>query len=239
MADGKVFSRIEDEEPMNNNNVEIIPISHATAILNWNNKVLYIDPIGEARAFEGRPQPDIILVTDIHGDHFSAETLEAVSQKNTVLIVPATVAAELSSSLAGKAIVLNNDETAIQNGFSIEAIPMYNLPESKDSFHPKGRGNGYVIDSDGKRIYVAGDTEDIPEMRNLKDIDVALIPMNLPFTMTIESAADAVLEFQPKQVYPYHYRGKDGLSDIVKFKELVNAGNSDIEVIQLNWYPEP
>ena len=222
---------------MDNNDVEIIPISHATAILNWNNKVLYIDPIGGVEAFEGKPQPDIILVTDIHGDHLNAATLEAVSQENTVLIVPAAVAGELPSSLAEKAITLNNGETTVQSGFSIEAIPMYNLPESEDSFHTKGRGNGYVIESNGKRVYIAGDTEDISEMRNLKDIDIALIPMNLPFTMTVESAADAVLDFQPKQVFPYHYRGKDGVSDIVKFKELVDAGNSDIEVIQLNWYP--
>lgn len=222
---------------MNNNDVEIIPISHATAILNWNNKVLYIDPIGGVEAFEGKPQPDIILVTDIHGDHLNAATLEAVSQESTVLIVPAAVAGELPSSLAEKAITLNNGETTVQSGFSIEAIPMYNLPESKDSFHTKGRGNGYVIESNGKRVYIAGDTEDISEMRNLKDIDIALIPMNLPFTMTVESAADAVLDFQPKQVFPYHYRGKNGLSDVVKFKELVDAGNSNVEVIQLNWYP--
>lgn len=222
---------------MNNNDVEIIPISHATAILNWNNKVLYIDPIGGMKAFKDKPQPDIILVTDIHGDHLNAETLEAVSQENTVLIVPAAVAAELPNSLTGKAITLNNGETTVQSGFSIEAIPMYNLPESEDSFHTKDRGNGYVIESGGKRVYIAGDTEDILEMRNLKDIDTALIPMNLPFTMTVESAADAVLDFQPKRVYPYHYRGKDGLSDIVKFKKLVNAGNSNIEVVQLNWYP--
>ena len=222
---------------MDNNDVEIIPISHATAILNWNNKVLYIDPIGGVEAFEGKPQPDIILVTDIHGDHLNAATLEAVSQESTVLIVPAAVAGELPSSLAEKAITLNNGETTVQSGFSIEAIPMYNLPESKDSFHTKGRGNGYVIESNGKRVYIAGDTEDISEMRNLKDIDIALIPMNLPFTMTVESAADAVLDFQPKQVFPYHYRGKNGLSDVVKFKELVDAGNSNVEVIQLNWYP--
>ena len=222
---------------MDNNDVEIIPISHATAILNWNNKVLYIDPIGGVEAFEGKPQPDIILVTDIHGDHLNAATLEAVSQESTVLIVPAAVAGELPSSLAEKAITLNNGETTVQSGFSIEAIPMYNLPESEDSFHTKGRGNGYVIESNGKRVYIAGDTEDISEMRNLKDIDIALIPMNLPFTMTVESAADAVLDFQPKQVFPYHYRGKDGVSDIVKFKELVDAGNSNVEVIQLNWYP--
>ena len=222
---------------MDNNDVEIIPISHATAILNWNNKVLYIDPIGGVEAFEGKPQPDIILVTDIHGDHLNAATLEAVSQESTVLIVPAAVAGELPSSLAEKAITLNNGETTVQSGFSIEAIPMYNLPESEDSFHTKGRGNGYVIESNGKRVYIAGDTEDISEMRNLKDIDIALIPMNLPFTMTVESAADAVLDFQPKQVFPYHYRGKDGVSDIVKFKELVDAGNSGVEVVQLNWYP--
>ena len=130
---------------MDNNKVEIIPISHATVILNWNNKVLYIDPIEGMEAFKDKPQPDLILVTDIHGDHFDAETLEAVSQENSVLIVPAAVAEELPSSLARKAITLNNGETTVQSGFSIEAIPMYNLPESADSFHAKGRGNGSVM----------------------------------------------------------------------------------------------
>ncbi len=99
------------------------------------------------------------------------------------------------------------------------------------------RGNGYIITLGKKRLYFSGDTEDIPEMRALQYIDMAFVCMNLPYTMTVESAASAVLEFKPKQVYPYHYRGTEGLSDVVKFKELVSK-NPDIEVIQLDWYPD-
>ena len=114
---------------------------------------------------------------------------------------------------------------------------MYNLREEALKFHEKGRGNGYVIENDGMRVYISGDTEDIPEMRNLKDIDVAFVCMNLPYTMTVESAASGVLDFKPTKVYPYHYRGTEGLSDVAKFKELVNEGDAGIEVVQLDWYP--
>jgi L-ascorbate metabolism protein UlaG (beta-lactamase superfamily) len=113
---------------------------------------------------------------------------------------------------------------------------MYNLPESDDAYHTKGRGNGYVLDKNGTRVYVAGDTQGIPEMRALQNIDIAFVPMNLPFTMDVEEAADAVLEFKPKRVYPYHFRGREGLSDVNRFKELVNAGSEDIEVVLLDWY---
>ena len=115
---------------------------------------------------------------------------------------------------------------------------MYNLPTAANKdFHTKGRGNGYVIERSGKRVYIAGDTAGIPEMRALKNIDIALVPMNLPYTMDVAEAAEAVLAFKPKQVFPYHYRGPDGLADISKFKELVNASNPKIEVVLLNWYP--
>jgi L-ascorbate metabolism protein UlaG (beta-lactamase superfamily) len=114
---------------------------------------------------------------------------------------------------------------------------MYNLPETEDSRHPKGRGNGYVINLGGKSVYFSGDTEDIPEMRSLKNIDIAFVCMNLPFTMDVEQAAHAVLAFKPKIVYPYHYRGQNGLSDVEIFKKAVNAGNNKIDVRLRNWYP--
>jgi L-ascorbate metabolism protein UlaG (beta-lactamase superfamily) len=113
---------------------------------------------------------------------------------------------------------------------------MYNLTPEKLQFHPKGRGNGYLIEKENFRVYIAGDTEDIVEMRNLKNIDIAFLPMNLPWTMDIKQAVSAVLEFKPKKVYPYHYRGEKGFSDINKFKELVEKENKDIEVILVNWY---
>lgn len=217
--------------------VEIAPVEHATMALRWGDQILYFDPVGGAEVFAGLPQPDLIFVTDIHGDHFDSETLAAIRLAGVPLIVPQAVADELPENLQEDLVILSNGETTSQLGFSIEAIPMYNLPESEDSYHVKGRGNGYVIGRDSERVYVAGDTEGIPEMRNLKDIDVAFVPMNLPYTMSVEDAAEAVLAFAPRRVYPYHYRGTDGLSDVDKFKELVNAGNSEIEVGLLHWYP--
>jgi L-ascorbate metabolism protein UlaG (beta-lactamase superfamily) len=114
---------------------------------------------------------------------------------------------------------------------------MYNIPESDKTFHTKGRGNGYVITADGKGVYIAGDTSATPEMKALQNIDVAFIPMNLPYTMNVEEAADATVAFKPKVVHPYHYRGQDGFSDINKYKELVNAKDPSINVELLNFYP--
>lgn len=221
-----------------NSDIEIIPIEHATAVLEWNNITIYIDPVGGAAAFENQKQPDLILITDIHGDHFSLETLKALHTSKAKIMVPQAVADKIPDAFTPQLDVLGNGESKERFGITVEAIPMYNLRQEALKFHEKGRGNGYVLTIDGKRIYFSGDTEDIPEMRALKNIDKAFICMNLPYTMTPESAADAVLEFKPKQVYPYHYRGKPDVSDVSKFKEIVNKGNSDIEVIQLDWYPK-
>jgi L-ascorbate metabolism protein UlaG (beta-lactamase superfamily) len=135
-------------------------------------------------------------------------------------------------------VVLSNGSTTKQLGISISAIPMYNLPESPTAMHTKGRGNGYILHIGGKNIYISGDTQAIPEMRSLKNIDVAFVCMNLPYTMDVKEAASGVLAFKPKVVYPYHYRGKGGLSDVNEFKRLVNAGNPAIEVRLRNWYPK-
>ena len=218
--------------------ISIDPVSHATAIITWGNEVFYIDPTGGASAFKGKGKPAFILISDIHGDHTDPETLKALNLGDTKIIVPQAVKELLPEEMHAQLIVLNNGETTDLMGYKIEAIPMYNLPEDPDAFHPKGRGNGYLLEKSGKRLYLASDTEDIPELRSLKNIDIALIPMNLPYTMTVDQAAEAVLAFKPKLAYPYHYRGKDGYADIEKFKELVNKGNKDIEVKLLDWYPK-
>lgn len=217
--------------------VQVEPVTHASAILHWGESVIYTDPTGGAVAYESKAPANIVLVTDIHGDHLSTSTLSSVVKGNTVLIVPQAVEDLLPSSLASTSRVLRNGETITVNGFNISAIPMYNLPESADSRHTKGRGNGYVIERDDTRVYIAGDTSGIPEMRALENIDIALVPMNPPFTMTVEEAADAVLDFAPRNVYPFHYRGQNGLSDTNQFKNLVTAGNPNINVVLLNWYP--
>ncbi len=220
--------------------VEIDPISHATAVITWNDAVFYIDPVGGAEAFEGKDEPDFVLITDIHGDHMNIETLEALNfNKNTRIVVPQAVREKLPEEIHGQFQVLNNGETSEFMGFTIEAIPMYNLPEDDpESRHPKGRGNGYIVEKDGHRMYISGDTEDIPEMRELENIDIALISMNMPYTMPVEQAAEGVLAFEPKRVYPYHYRGQNGLADVDKFKKLISQKNDNIEVVLENWYPK-
>ena len=158
-----------------------------------------------------------------------------MSTDTTRVLAPTTVAEKLGSDVPGELTILANGETFERDGIRIDAVPAYNLTEERLGFHPQGRDNGYVVTIGGKRIYIAGDTEDIPEMRELDDIDVAFVCMNLPYTMTVEDAADAVLEFKPKIVYPYHYQGKGGMSDLDTFTELVSA-NPEIEVRLLQWY---
>jgi len=184
--------------------IKITPIEHATAVLEWKNIIIYVDPVGGADAFKGQKQPDLILITDIHGDHFSLETLQALNTEKSKIMVPAVVADKLPKEFTPQIDVLHNGERKERYGIEVEAIPMYNLREEAKGFHEIGRGNGYVLNMGDQRIYFSGDTEDIPEMRNLQNIDKAFVCMNLPYTMTVESAADAVLEFKPKQVYPYH-----------------------------------
>ena len=186
--------------------------------------------------YKGIAAPDLILITDIHGDHLNAETLSAIETSKATIIAPQAVADQLPDNLKGKASVLANGSHVVKSGIDILAMPMYNLPDDKDSRHSKGRGNGYVLTIGDKRIYISGDTEDIPEMRTLKNIDLAFVCMNLPYTMDINQASSAVLEFKPKVVYPYHYRGQGGLADVEGFKKLVNAGSSAIEVRLRNWY---
>ena len=163
--------------------------------------------------------------------------MKALDLSNATIIAPKAVVDKFPKDLKpGKIVTLNNGDSTTINGHSFEAIPMYNLREEALKFHSKGRGNGYVLTIGGERIYISGDTEDIPEMRALENIDKAFVCMNLPYTMTVESAVSAVLEFKPKQVYPYHYRGTDGFSDVKNFKTLINQGDESIEVIQLEWY---
>lgn len=216
--------------------LSIQPIQHASLILTVRSTVMYADPSG-ADNYKGLTAPDIILITDIHGDHFDVKTIEAVKKPTTLLVVPQVVADKLPAADKEHLIVLKNGETSTQMGISIMAIPMYNLPESPTAMHTKGRGNGYVLGIGGKNIYLSGDTQGIPEMRSLKNIEVAFVCMNLPYTMDVKEAADAVLAFSPKIVYPYHYRGQNGLSDVKAFKGLVDAGHKNIEVRLRNWYP--
>lgn len=214
--------------------VTVHPIEHATFVLETGDKRIAFDPVGGAEHSPALENIDLVLVTDIHGDHFDSETLEALAGEGASIVAPAAVAEQMEPGLKESTSVLENGQATSAAGVSIEAIPMYNITGSP---HPKGRGNGYVLELSGLRLYVSGDTGDIPEMRNLENIDVAFVCMNLPYTMDVESAADAMVEMQPRIVYPYHYRGQDGLSDVDLFEQLVNAEDEEIEVRQLDWYP--
>ena len=215
----------------------IQPVQHASLVLSVQGITIYVDPAGGADYYKGLAAPNIILITDIHGDHFDPKTLDAIKTSATVLVVPQVVADKLPAADKEKLVILKNGDNSTQSGISIAAIPMYNLPESPTAMHTKGRGNGYVLGIGGKNIYISGDTQGTPEMRALKNIDVAFVCMNLPYTMDIKEAADAVLAFKPKIVYPFHYRGQGGLSDVNGFKSLVEAGDKSIEVRLRNWYP--
>lgn len=209
--------------------VKITPIYHASLLIEAGGKNIYVDPAKPAN-FSGLPPADLILITDIHGDHMDANSISQISKQGTEIVAPPAVVKTITSAQP-----ISNGETKTWNGWSIEAIPMYNIkrgPAPGTLYHPKGRGNGYVLTYGGKRFYFSGDTENIPEMRALKNIDVAFVCMNLPYTMPPDEAAEAVKAFHPKIVIPYHYRG----SDLNVFKnDLQGTG---IEVRLLDWYPQ-
>jgi L-ascorbate metabolism protein UlaG (beta-lactamase superfamily) len=207
--------------------LKITPINHATLAIEDGHTVLYVDPTS-AGNYEGLPPADVILLTDIHGDHMDPKALAKLQKDGTVIYAPEAVAKTVTT-----AKIIRNGETQTVGAWKIEAVPMYNLkrgPSEGKLFHDKGRGNGYVLTYGGKRIYISGDTEGTPEMRALKNIDVAFVCMNLPYTMPPEEAAEAVRAFHPKVVYPYHSRGSD-----VKAFETALAG-SGVTVKLIDWY---
>ena len=186
-----------------------------------------VDPTAQGN-YAGFAAPDIILITDIHGDHLDAATIAKLRKPATKIVAPAAAASQLDHP-----IVMANGETNVIDGLTIEAVPMYNLtrgPAPGQFYHDKGRGNGYIVTLGGKRLYIAGDTEGTPEMRAMKNIDVAFIPMNVPYTMTPAEAADAVKAFKPKIVYPYHYRG----SDLTVFANALKGTGIDVRL--RDWY---
>jgi len=226
---GALTAQAADKIKTTKGDLEVHPVRHGTVVFKWNGKTVFVDPVGGAALFKSHGTPDLVLVTDIHGDHFNKDTLMEIVMDKTVVITPEAVAALAPEGLKKRITTLANGGSVEKLGVKIDAVPMYNLTPARLRFHNKGRGNGYVMTFGGKRVYVSGDTEDIPEMRSLKKIDAAFVCMNLPYTMTPEQAADAVREFKPKVVYPYHYRG----SDTAKFKKLVADAS---EVRLRDWY---
>ncbi len=209
--------------------VKITPLYHASTLIEAGGKIIYLDPAKPAK-LGGSPKADLILITDIHGDHMDPASIAEISKAGTeILAAPAVVATVTSAK------PIANGESKTWQGWTIEAIPAYNLtrgPVPGKLFHDKGRGNGYVLTYGGVRFYFSGDTEGVPEMRALKNIDVAFVCMNLPYTMPPEEAGDAVKAFHPKVVIPYHYHG----SDLAVFKKGLE--DTGIEVRLLDWYPQ-
>ena len=197
--------------------IQITCIGHGTLMLSYAGKVIHIDPVSMYADYTALPKADLVLVTHEHGDHLDAKAIDAVRKSDTKIVCNASSANALSA-----AIVMKNGDTQTIAGIAVEAVAAYNLEKP---FHPKGNGNGYILTLGDKRIYVAGDTENIPEMKALKGIDVAFLPMNLPYTMTPEQIADAAKAMKPKVLYPYHF----GNTDTAKLVELLK-NETEIEV---------
>jgi len=187
--------------------VEITFIGHATLMMVYDGKTIHIDPFHRMADYSELPDADLVLITHHHGDHLDTKALEEIRTDETAVVLTKKCSEEVKGG-----IVMTNGEVRTVEGIVIEAIPAYNLVHKRDNgnvFHPKGEGNGYVMTIGDARIYVAGDTENVPEMKALEDIDYAFLPMNLPYTMTPEMVADAAIAFKPKVLYPYHYGSTD------------------------------
>jgi L-ascorbate metabolism protein UlaG (beta-lactamase superfamily) len=219
-------------------NGEIIfhPINHASFVMRWQGITIYNDPVPPSPAntnYNGLPKADLILVSHVHSDHFNSTTLDSVRSPGAVIIAPQLVYNSMSTALRSNTVVLANGGSTNTLGIRIDAIPAYNFTSG---FHPQGQGNGYVLTIGGRRIYMSGDTEDVPAMRALTNIDVAFVCINLPYTMNITNAASAVRQFHPGVIYPYHYRNDVGtFSDLADFKRRVGQ-DLGIEVRLRNWY---
>jgi L-ascorbate metabolism protein UlaG (beta-lactamase superfamily) len=204
--------------------VTITFIGHATLVITWGSLVVHVDPVGEYADFATLPKADLVFVTHDHFDHLDPAAIAAVRTTGTEVVLTAKCAAKV------KGTVMANGDRRTCTGIGVEAVPAYNIKHERspgNPFHPKGEGNGYVLTLGGLRVYVAGDTENTPEMKALTGIDVAFLPMNLPYTMTPEMVADAALAFRPKVLYPYHYGDTDTKRLLAL---LVDAKDIDVRI---------
>jgi L-ascorbate metabolism protein UlaG (beta-lactamase superfamily) len=184
--------------------LKITFLGHATLMLDYNGWIIHVDPVSAEADYTALPPADLVLVTHEHSDHLDAAVVARITRPGTVIVANPAAAAKLRG-----AVVLRNGESTTAGSVKIEAVPAYNTSPGRERFHPKGRDNGYLLTIAGKRIYIAGDTEDTPEMKALKNIDIAFLPMNQPYTMTPEQVAKAARAFKPRVLYPYHTGGTD------------------------------
>jgi len=210
----------KDVVPTSAGNVEITSIGHGTLMLTFGGKVIHVDPFSRVADYASLPKADVVLITHQHPDHLDLEALKSIRTEKTTVIATEKCAEQVKGAIAMK----NGDVRTVE-GIKVEAVPAYNLVHKRDGgepYHPKGEGNGYVLTFGDKRVYLAGDTENTPEMKALKDIDVAFLPMNLPYTMTPEMVADAAKAFKPKVLYPYHFGETDTAKLVGLLKDTPN-----------------
>jgi L-ascorbate metabolism protein UlaG (beta-lactamase superfamily) len=216
--------------------IKVTPFGHGSLMLSYKGKNIYIDPVANELPEGDLARADLVLVTHIHGDHLDPASIARVRKDGAPVVSPASVAEKAGAELPEPTIMANGDsEKFLDGAVEVEAVAMYNLVRKRDNgefFHPKGRGNGYVLTLGGKRIYISGDTECTPEMKALENIDAAFVCMNLPYTMTVEEAGGCLAEFKPKVAYPYHHRDQDP----GKLEGMLQG--KDVEVTILEWYPE-
>ncbi len=204
--------------------LKIYFIGHGTLMFNFAGRIIHIDPVSREADYTNMPKADIILITHEHGDHLDPKAIEAIRKEDTKIVLTELC----SQKVSGGTVMKNGDVKTIDN-LKIETVPAYNIVNMRSAgnpFHPKGAGNGYVMTFGDKKVYVAGDTENTPETKSLKDIDIAFLPMNLPYTMTPEMAADAARAFRPKVLYPYHY----GSTDPQGLVKLLKDTNIDVRI---------
>lgn len=215
----------EDILSTSQGDLKITCIGHGTLMFTFDGKVIHIDPVFRYADYTKMPKADLILVTHEHGDHLDDVAIQDLTKEGTAIICTIKCLDRLKID---DPIIMKNGDTQTVQDIKIEAVPAYNIKHMRSEnspFHPKGEGNGYVLTFGDKRVYVAGDTENTPEMKALRNIDVAFLPMNLPYTMTPDMVADAARAFEPKVLYPYHY----GDTDTSQLVELLKD-NTGIEV---------
>jgi L-ascorbate metabolism protein UlaG (beta-lactamase superfamily) len=200
--------------------LKITFLGHGTLMFQFKGKIIHVDPVSDQADYSKLPKADLIFITHEHGDHFDVKVVAMIRKESTDLILTETCSGQIKDGT----VMRNGDSDSFQD-IKVEAIPAYNIKNLRNGgipFHPKGQGNGYILTFGNKRVYVAGDTENTPEMKALQGIDIAFLPMNLPYTMSPEMVADAAKAFQPKILYPYHY-GKTDTSELVKLLKDVEG----------------
>lgn len=213
---------------VDSNDLKITFIGHGTLMFEYQGKIIHVDPVSREADYTKLPKADLVLITHEHGDHLDPKALAQVRREQTKVLL-----SQSCVERAGGGTVMKNGDVQTVLGLKIEAVPAYNIVHVRSGnqpYHPKGVGNGYVVSFGKGRVYVAGDTENTPEMKALRGIDVAFLPMNLPYTMTPEMVADAAKAFQPKILYPYHY-GQTDPNELVKL--LNDVENIDVRIRQM------